>query len=68
MQAATSDAGTTSSQVRCVVGGGQTPSNVNTMNYVDPRSAGNAADYGETSYGSYGKYDGGAFSNGHGGL
>ena len=47
MQAATSDAGTTSSQVRCVVGGGQTPSNVNTMNYVDPRSAGNAADYGD---------------------
>ena len=67
MQAATSDAGTTSSQVRCVVGGGQTPSNVNTMNYVDPRSAGNAADYGDLSYQAHYLFNG-QCADAHGGI
>ena len=46
---ATHNPGTTSNQVRCIMGGGNTPSIVNTMNYVNPHSAGNAADYGDLS-------------------
>ena len=57
----------TASPTRSVCYGGNGGGD-NVIEFVEIATTGNAADFGDTSYGSYGKYDGGAFSNGHGGL
>ena len=57
--------GGASSPTRAVFFGGETPSKVNTMDYVQFASEGDAIDFGDLT-GSY--YTSGGTSNGHGGL
>ena len=53
------------SPIRGVIAGGNTPSYVNTIDYISLQTEGDAVDFGDLTVAGYGVY---GLSNAHGGL